>query len=324
MSINNPFNFGPRIGSIDNSDKKPEISPYVITIRRWRWRNKYGIGKSNPLAEARKEYYDEYIDVGEPDYGGGFGTTEGSGGGSGGGGRSGSSSNRGTQTPGTSYDGKPCSQYKVGNGPSFVLCSSANSSAIRCCSSSQAVDVVKAYKLIITEQRSIECLANFPGLLDCIQNTWESGKLTLCCNIKSQSSSKKLAIHLSNDLWTNPQYQPYMMEILRSTLLHEFVHVCGGTELDAIAIERLCGRVATNVINLSYEQFDHLYDRSANPFEFRTSRVLIIDPITGALIEVYRGKWVEWDPKSGFVYYIDNSGNRRSNIPLFPTPWIYR
>ena len=67
MSISNPFNFGPRIGSIDSSPAKPEFSGKIIVIRRSRWKYKYGIGSSNPLDPATKEYYDEYIDVGEPD-----------------------------------------------------------------------------------------------------------------------------------------------------------------------------------------------------------------------------------------------------------------
>ncbi|MCC7439841.1 MAG: hypothetical protein IT211_15240 [Armatimonadetes bacterium] len=86
MSITNPFNFGPSVGSIGNSSNRPEVSGRIIVIRKWRWKYKYGIGESNPLDPGVREYYDEYVDVGEPDepwepIGGGGSTLGGGGGG---------------------------------------------------------------------------------------------------------------------------------------------------------------------------------------------------------------------------------------------------
>ncbi len=158
---------------------------------------------------------------------------------------------------------------------------------VRDCSDSRQSAILSAF----SEFMKKPCIDCFPGLRSCLEDKWDDveidctdsdcdgtldgrqsgNKILLCCNtISCGSSSSRLG----------------------PVLLHELVHVCGGTELDSEAVEHACfdGDGATLPFGDDWDKF-----RS------ETSK------LDGNEIERV-GKYVIWNSDTGEVWGKNVSG----------------
>ncbi|MCC8358382.1 hypothetical protein [Salinimicrobium sediminilitoris] len=79
---------------------------------------------------------------------------------------------------------------------------------------------------------SSSCLDCFPGLRACLREKWEEVEIDCDCSDLSGLDGRRRG----NKIWlcvTN-------INRIGALLLHELVHVCGGTELDSEAVEHAC------------------------------------------------------------------------------------
>ena len=244
MSITNPFNFGPRIGSVGmNFTGK---SPEVMASGKKKW-----LVPPSPLAPGIPD--DNPNPPFSPGGSGGPGLVGGSdfwnppnplddqlGGGGGGGQSYGGVRTRFSNVLNpmwypsepphplkcTTWDGSSGEIYKLSEGGIITTYVDAGKTQ-HCCTKRQVSDIVNAFTSLTSELDTVSCLSLFPGLYDCILDTWSNSKLKIICvpNSNSRSRTSPPIIALSNNYWSSHTYAANRFETIKALLLHELVHL---------------------------------------------------------------------------------------------------
>jgi hypothetical protein len=116
---------------------------------------------------------------------------------------------------------------------------------VRDCSSAQQTAITNAYNNFINKT----CLDCFPGLKKCLEDKWKTIEIDCtdpdCSKLDGRQSGNKILICNTSATRVGP------------LLLHELVHACGGTELDAEAVEHACfnGNGATLPFGDDWDKF---------------------------------------------------------------------
>jgi len=160
------------------------------------------------------------------------------------------------------------------------------------CSGPQITAINNAFNNFINSS----CLNCFPGLRDCLQRTFETIEIDCtgseCDNVSGSASGGKIWICDTSPGQVGP------------VLLHELVHVCGGGELDAVAVENNC-----------------FFGNGALDPAVEWDTIRSGTGAFGGNQDIRVGRWVTWNTLTGQVW----GGNTTSGGPCFQrNNWIHR
>jgi hypothetical protein len=167
------------------------------------------------------------------------------------------------------------------------------------CSAAQQRRILDAFDDFIDDP----CLDCFPGLEDCLRESFET--VNIDCDGSPCGDDGVFGCAQGNTMWivtTDPVDLP-------PTVLHEMVHICGGSEFDAYAVENSCF-FGNGAITPSTDLFDSFIGQT--------------DALDGD-DEVRVGKWAIWDMNTGEIFgKVEEGGSWNSSPEISKGPRCFQ
>lgn len=172
-------------------------------------------------------------------------------------------------------------------------------SDVRNCNSTQQSTITNAFNRFIDHN----CLDCFPGLENCLKDKWEDVEIDCDC---SDLPSNVVGRRQGNKIWLCNTTS----NRIGSLLLHELVHLCGGTELDSEAVEHACfdGSGATLPTSDDWTKFIDETDPLDGNEDERVGKYVIWNRETGNVWgrTSEGGGWGSSDPEKGSLCFQDS------------------
>ena len=170
-----------------------------------------------------------------------------------------------------------------------------------CCTEDQQKKILDAYQAML-DRVGNRLSGAAPGLADCLAEILDSDELSVCVKCKTPSGVSgggELGGRAFKSKGIVEFYEPYISDHgedpiadqrLEQIILHEAIHLCGGTELDAYAVTNWLYGFSFSPISRSV--LDDQYEETAIPGRIGPDGIR-------------SGVFVLWDPETGDVWIRD-------------------